>query len=68
MILYEEVDETNVDLVKFPTSICGDVEEFRYNLLNECLERKVVRCIISMTETLTDFLELVLTMHTPCSN
>jgi len=29
MLLYEEVDETDVDLVKFPTSICGDVEEFR---------------------------------------
>ena len=30
MILYEEVDESEVDLVKFPTSLTGDVEEFRF--------------------------------------
>jgi dipeptidyl-peptidase 9 len=30
MILYEEVDESEVDLIKFPTSLTGDVEEFRF--------------------------------------
>lgn len=30
MILYEEVDESEVELVKFPTSMAGDVEEFRF--------------------------------------
>ena len=30
MILYEEIDESEVELIKFPTSMAGDVEEFRF--------------------------------------